>query len=313
MPPQINIIVPLYNESQVFALLVDRLQKLMNSFPLNIEILLVDDGSKDNTPILMRSICKEDARFTAIFLSRNFGHQIALTAGLSKVNASEAVFIIDGDLQDPPELLMDMYSKMQMGFDVVYAVRKKRKEGFFKRMAYKYFYQLLQRISNVNIPLDSGDFSLISKRVVDHLNDMPEESRFIRGMRSWIGFNQTGIEYERDAREYGQSKYSLKDLIKLAYNGIFNFSEYPIKLITNLGLMAIAISSVYLMYVLIQKIFYNNAPQGFTAIVFLVTLFGGIQLLSIGIIGEYIVRIFFQTKKRPLFIVKEIIRNKSNP
>lgn len=258
----------------------------------------------------MCNLSKMDERFHSIVLSRNFGHQIALTAGLSYVNATGAVMIIDGDLQDPPELVFDFYAKLKEGYDVVYAVRKKRKEGFIKRLLYSQFYRLLKKISYIEIPLDSGDFSLISRRVADQLNLMPEESRFLRGMRSWVGYKQVGFEYERFERAEGESKYTFSKLLKLAFNGVFNFSEFPIKAITNLGFATIVFSVIYIIYTLIQKYIFDNVPQGFTTIIMVVSLFGGIQLIAIGLIGEYIMRIFFQVKGRPLFVVKNTVINK---
>ena len=280
----------------------------MESTPLTIEVVLIDDGSRDHTPALMQQLALSDGRYHCVFLSRNYGHQMALTAGMAAARATEALFIIDGDLQDPPELLTEFYQKYKEGYDVVYAVRKKRKESFFKRLAYSAFYRFMRSISYVEIPLDSGDFSLISRRVADVLNQMPEESRFIRGMRSWIGFRQIGVEYERDARVAGEPKYSFKMLRKLAYNGIFNFSEYPIKLVTRLGMITMGISGLYLVQTLIKKYFYGDVPQGFTATLFVITLFSGVQLIALGMIGEYVLRIFFQTKGRPLYVVREVIR-----
>lgn len=308
--PDINIIVPLYNEEEVFDKLIRRLDALITTFEGTIEIILVDDGSSDDTPDMIKSLALKNAAYQAILLSRNFGHQLALSAGLKQIDAKEAIFIIDADLQDPPELLGEFYTKFKEGYDVVYAVRKNRKEGFIKKLAYKIFYRLMDKISYIEIPLDSGDFSLISTRVADHLNNMPEESRFIRGMRSWIGYKQIGIEYDRSERKSGDSKYTLGKLLKLAFNGIFNFSKIPIKLITNLGLLTILSSFGYLIYVIGKKLVYGNVPEGFTGLLFVLVLFGGIQLLSLGLIGEYVLRIFFQVKNRPLFIIKEKIKNK---
>ena len=308
--PQINILVPLFNEEQVFEELVNRLQKLMDNSQLSIEVILVDDGSKDSTPKKMRELSLVNEKFQSIILSRNFGHQLALSAGLAYVNSSEAVLVMDGDLQDPPELLEDFYKYYKKGYDVVYAVRKKRKESLFKRLTYKWFYIFFKKISNIETPLDSGDFSLISLKIVRQLNKMPEESRFLRGMRSWIGYPQIGVEYEREKRFFGKSKYTIKKLLKLAFNGIFNFSEYPIKVITNLGIFIVIASFVYFVYVVCKKLFYGDVPQGFTALLFMIILFGGLQLLAIGLIGEYVLRIFFQVKNRPLYILKERIVNK---
>lgn len=306
--PQINLIVPLYNEQAVFESLIQRLSALIKNTPLGIEVILVDDGSKDNTPLLMRQLSLTDNHFTSVFLSRNFGHQLALTAGLQYVNATDAIMVIDGDLQDPPELLAEFYAYYQKGYDIVYAVRQKRKEGFLKRLAYKWFYKFLKSVSYIDIPLDSGDFSLISRRAVDILNKMPEESRFIRGMRSWIGFNQIGVSYERQERQAGDSKYPFKKLIALAFSGIFNFSEFPVKILFKTGVFAVLISLCYLGYTLFEKFYYHSVPSGFTALLFFVILMGGLQLIAIGLLGEYILRIYFQVKNRPLVIIKEHIQ-----
>ena len=308
--PQINIVIPLYNEEKVFNELVRRLSAIIDSSELSVGVIMVDDGSSDSTPTLMQEVSFEDRHFTSVFLSRNFGHQRALTAGLSCVNATEAALIIDGDLQDPPELLDNFYTYLKEGYEVVYAVRKKRKETFWKRFSYKVFYKLLKNISYHEMPLDAGDFALISRRVIEHMNQMPEESRFLRGIRSWIGFKQIGIQYEREERHSGESKYNLKRLIDLALNGIFNFSQYPIKFITYLGLITASLSMIYFGVTLVKKLWYNVVPEGFTALLFMIILFGGVQLVAIGIIGEYVLRIFFQVKQRPLFIIKDIIKNK---
>lgn len=305
--PQLSIIAPLYNEAESFPHLVERLTKLMDSLSLAIEVVLVDDGSRDTTPLMMRQLALLDKRYHCVFLSRNHGHQLALTAGLAAARGTEAVFVIDGDLQDPPELLPDFYTLYKEGYDVVYAVRRKRKENIIKRTGYFLFYRLLKSISYVEIPLDSGDFSLISRRVVDVMNQMPEESRFLRGMRTWVGFKQTGFEYERSERIAGESKYSFKQLFNLAYNGIFNFSEFPIKFMTRAGGTAIGIALVYFLVVIAKKLFYADIIEGFTALLFVIILFSGVQLMALGIIGEYVLRIFFQSKGRPLYIVKEAI------
>lgn len=311
MLPQVSFVIPLFNESEVFPQLIDRINNLMDTLPFSVEVVLVDDGSRDNTSQLIQQVSLIDKRYHAVLLARNYGHQLALSAGLSSARGTEAIMVIDGDLQDPPELITEFYKHYKDGYDVVYAVRKKRKEGFFKKAAYHVFYRILKSISYVDIPLDSGDFSLMSRRVVDVLNQMPEESRYIRGMRTWIGFKQIGYEYERDSRAAGDSKYSFKQLFRLAYNGIFNFSEFPIKLITNLGFISILLSLLYLGNTIIQKYVYHTVPKGFTALLFAIILFSGVQLLSLGIIGEYVLRIFFQVKGRPLYVVKsKIIESK---
>lgn len=279
----------------------------MNFSPLSIEVVLVNDGSRDSTAAMMQQVALVDKRYHCVFLARNYGHQIALSAGLSKARGTEGVMVIDGDLQDPPELLSEFYKKHKEGYDVVYAVRTKRKENALKKTAYNLFYRLLQSISYIDIPLDSGDFCFMSRRVVDVMNQMPEESRYMRGMRSWIGFEQIGIDYERSERAAGESKYPFRKLLELAYNGIFNFSEFPIKLIKRVGYVAVASSLIYLFYSLYRKLIFNDVPQGFTATIFIIVFFSGIQLFFMGIIGEYLLRIFFQVKGRPLFIVKDEI------
>ena len=309
--PQVSFVIPVYNEESNLPMLVERLVKIMDQSPLTLEAVLVDDGSRDNSRAMLQQLALSDPRFHIVLLSRNHGHQLALTAGLSVARGSEGVFVLDGDLQDPPELLETFYAKHQDGFDVVYAVREKRKEVFYKRFAYFIFYRILKKIANIDIPLDSGDFSFISRRVVNVLNKMPEESRFIRGMRTWIGFKQIGIAYDRQERASGDSKYSFSKLVQLALNGIYNFSEFPIKFVTSLGGFAIISSVLYLISVIIKKLFFDQVIEGFTALLFVIILFGGIQLMAIGVLGEYILRIFFQSKSRPNFIIeKEICAGK---
>ena len=308
--PQVSILVPLYNEEETFQKLISRLNKVIEEAKVSIEVILVDDGSSDKTPLLMKQVAMLNSLYTCIFLSRNYGHQIALTAAIDAANGTECVFIIDGDLQDPPELFYVFYQKLKEGNDVVYAIRKKRKESFFKRILYKLFYRIQKNIVKIDIPIDSGDFSLLSRKVVDILKKMPEESRYIRGLRAWIGLKQCGIEYERSERKYGTSKYTMKMLFKLAYDGIFNFTEFPIKLITKLGIISISISLLYLFVTLIRRFYFGDVPEGFTGILFTIILFSGVQLICIGILGEYLIRVFFQTKDRPLYIVKSKIIDK---
>ncbi len=308
--PQISIVAPLYNESETFPHLIKRLNEVMDSSDFTIEIVLIDDGSRDNTAELMQALALSDERYYCVFLARNHGHQLALTAGLAHARGTEGVMVIDGDLQDPPELLKEFYPYLKQGNDVVYAVRKKRKEGFLKRSAYFLFYRILKSISYIDIPLDSGDFALISRRVVNIMNKMPEESRYLRGMRTWVGFKQIGVEYERSERQAGESKYSFSMLFKLAYNGIFNFSEFPIKFVSRLGVLAILVAFIYFISVVIKKFFFQEVIEGFTSLLFMIILFSGVQLFALGVIGEYVLRVFFQSKNRPLFIVKETIVDK---
>ncbi len=307
--PDINIVIPLFNEEESLDLLAERIITLIDHHPLTFEVILVDDGSQDLTAEKMKQIAIKDPRFQAIFLSRNFGHQIALTAGLRYVTATQGILVMDGDLQDPPEMFEPFYQRFTEGYDVVYAIRKTRKSGLLLKLSYLLFYRIMQKSSYINIPPDCGDFSLMSRRVVNYINAMPEESRYIRGLRAWVGFRQVGIPIDRPERERGKTKYSFRNLFSLALNGIFNFSKYPIRFTMMLGVGSITLALFYFIITLLRKIFIGDVPSGFTALLFMIILFGGIQLIAIGTIGEYILRIFFQVKKRPLFIVKETIRN----
>lgn len=303
--PDVSIVIPLFNEERVFNKLIGRLKEVTSGAPFSWEVILIDDGSRDSTAELIKNQCLSDENFQGIILSRNYGHQFALSAGLAHVRCTRGVMVMDGDLQDPPELIFSFYEKLLSGYDVIYAIRKKRKEGFFKRIAYLLYYRLQQSVSNFKIPIDSGDFGMISRRVADELNRMPEQSRYLRGMRSWVGFKQIGVEYERNARQEGKSNYSFRQLMGLAFNGIFNFSDFPIKFITRLGLLTISISMIYLFITLYRKFYIGDVPGGFTALIMAIILFSGVQLVSIGIIGEYVIRIFFQVKNRPLYIIEK--------
>ena len=306
----ISIIVPLYNEEQVFEKLINRLTNVINSTNFSCEVILIDDGSIDKTAVLIEDICTKDNRFTGILLSRNHGHQLAVSAGLTYSRGVKGAMIIDGDLQDPPELINEFYSLLMSGNDVIYAIRKNRKEGFLKKTAYSAYYRLQKNISSFNIPIDSGDFSMLSKRVVDTINEMPEQSRYLRGMRAWVGFKQIGFEYNRDERQAGETKYSWSKLFQLAFNGIFNFSDFPVKIITRLGFFTVFFSLIYFLYNVYRKIFYNDIPQGFTATILAIILFSGVQLISLGLIGEYVLRIYNQVRNRPLFVIDKIIQSK---
>lgn len=303
--PEVSIVIPLFNEEKVFSRLTERLDRVISELPFSCEVVLIDDGSQDTTASLIRSKCKTDQRYQGIILSRNHGHQLALSAGLSKIRGTKAAMVMDGDLQDPPELIGEFYQLLLAGNDVIYAVRKNRKEGPLKKLAYWAYYRLQKAVSNFAIPIDSGDFGMMSRRVVDQLNVMPEQSRYLRGMRSWVGFKQTAYAYDRSERSEGDSKYSMRQLLNLAFNGIFNFSEFPIRFITRLGMGTILIALVYLGITVYKKLFIGDVPLGFTALIMAIVLFSGVQLISIGIIGEYVIRIFFQVKNRPLFIIAE--------
>jgi dolichol-phosphate mannosyltransferase len=308
-PIDISIVVPLYNEEAVFNQLIQRLTDVIDEVKFSCEVILINDGSSDSTDQLIEEICAKDERFTGVLLSRNHGHQLAVSAGLAYVRAKKGAMIIDGDLQDPPELITEFYTLLINGYDVVYAIRKNRKESFFKKLAYSAYYRLQKKISNFNIPIDSGDFSMLSRRVVDNLNLMPEKSRYLRGMRAWVGFKQIGFEYDRDERQAGETKYSWSKLFELAFNGIFNFSDFPIKFITRLGFLTILFSLIYFGYNVFRKVVYNDVPKGFTATILAIILFSGVQLISLGLIGEYVLRIYNQVRNRPLFVIDKVIQD----
>ncbi len=301
---QISIVIPIYNEEliieQLYTRCVSSLEKITDKF----EIICVDDGSSDQSLNLLLQYHFKDKRLKVLSLSRNFGHQAAILAGLTH-SKGEFVGIIDGDLQDPPEVLHLFIDKLKEGFDVAYAVRKKRKESLFKKSIYWMYYRILKRVSNVSIPLDSGDFSVMKRPVVDYIVAMPEQSLFIRGTRSWLGFKQTGVEYERDKRFAGEPKYTFRKLFVLAYNGIFSFSNFPVKLLSRVGFLVTFFSFIYIGITLFKKFAYGNVPQGFTTIIIFLALFSGVQLLALGLIGEYVIRIYDESRKRPLFIVRD--------
>lgn len=305
--PLISVVVPLFNEEENIQHLFDRCSKALEVWTKNYEIICVNDGSKDKTLLLLKEIHQKDKRWKIISLSRNFGHQQAFLCGLFHAKGNY-IAMIDGDLQDPPELLYDFYQKMiSANLDVVYGVRQKRKEGFFKKFLYKSYYKILKKMASVEIPLDSGDFCLMKKVVVDNMLRMKEQSLFLRGIRSWVGFNQFGYEYERDARFGGEPKYTFKKLFQLAYNGIFSFSQLPVKILTTLGFWVVIIAVLYSFYALYVKITTPDVPQGFTTLAIAIFLFGGIQLLALGIIGEYVLRIYDETRNRPAYIEEEVI------
>jgi dolichol-phosphate mannosyltransferase len=269
-------------------------------------MIYVNDGSRDTTLAAIKMLCDKDSHIKFISFSRNFGHQVAVTAGLDKA-VGNAVVIIDADLQDPPELIPVMSKKFSEGYDVVYAKRSKRKDrSMIKKIAYKLFYRLLARLSSVRIPLDTGDFRIISRKVVDILKTMPEQQKFLRGQIAWIGLKQTSIEYEREERAGGETGYTWKKLFHLALDGITSFSNIPLRLATVAGLLVSGISFLLILYALYSHFFLGQStPKGWTSLMISVLFIGGIQLLSIGIIGEYISRLISNTRQRPLYIVEE--------
>ncbi|MBU4332458.1 glycosyltransferase family 2 protein [Patescibacteria group bacterium] len=305
--PGLSIVIPIYNEEEVLDMLFARLKKSLGDIPIDYEVLFVDDGSHDGSLGMLKKFYQLDRRFKTVSFSRNFGHQVAISAGLDFARG-QAVVIMDGDLQDPPELIASMINKWQEGYRVVYAIRKKRREGLFKRVAYKIFYRLLRSAAKIDIPLDSGDFCLMDKSVVELINSLPERTRFIRGLRSWVGFKQIGLEYERDKRFAGKPKYTFSKLLILALDGVLSFSEDSLRSVLFVGFI-VSVFSFFLALLVVSLRIFGLFEQitGWTTIVAIITFLGGVQLMVAGFIGEYITRIFEEVKRRPLYITDEKI------
>ena len=299
--PELGIVIPCYNEEEVLPELLDELDTLDKALPLPVFFLFVDDGSTDATLAILTEVCSRDPRFACLSFSRNFGHQDAVSAGLQHVRG-DLVAILDADLQDPPSVLEAFVDKWRDGYDVVYGIRTNRKETLPLRLAYRLFYRLLKKIANIEVPLDAGDFALMDRRVVDVINRMPEHNRFIRGLRGWVGFRQTGVPYERQARRSGTSKYSVRKLTKLAFDGLMSFSAVPLRLASWLGAMAAFLGFCYLGYALICWIIGITLPPGWTSTIVIILFLGGVQLMVLGILGDYIGRIFDEVKNRPHYI-----------
>jgi glycosyltransferase involved in cell wall biosynthesis len=299
--------VPLFNEEENIAELHTRLTTALDALNTSYELILVDDGSRDSTPELLDELAESDPAVVAVHLSRNFGHQPAVSAGLAE-SRGQAVILMDGDLQDPPEVLDQFIAKWRNGWEVVYAVRTKRKEGLVKRAGYALFYRLLRAISDLEIPLDSGDFCLMDRKVVEVLNHLPERMRFVRGLRTFVGFRQTGLRYERAARAAGEPKYSFRALIRLAIDGLISFSSYPLTLVTYLGMASAAMAVMLTIWVLADSVYNQVTPRGWASTILVVLYMSTVQLISLGIMGEYIRRIFLETKGRPTYIAREVRR-----
>lgn len=304
----ISVVTPVYNEEATLPEFYRRLTIVLESTGGSHEIILVNDGSIDNSLNLMKEIHNSDPRVRIVNLSRNFGHQTAITAGLDHA-CGDVVAIMDSDLQDPPEALPAFFQKQREGYDVVYAIRKNRKEGVFKKAAYTIFYRLLQRIANINIPLDSGDFCVISRRALNTLKSIPERNRFLRGLRGWIGFNQIGMEYDRDKRFAGEAKYTFSKLLKLAFDGFVSFSYMPLRLASILGLIVSALSFIGILIIFYLSFLTSMtlSVPGWASVVVVILFLGGVQLVTIGIIGEYIGRVYDEVKQRPLYVVQDAI------
>jgi polyisoprenyl-phosphate glycosyltransferase len=305
---RLSVAIPIHNEESVLPELLRRLRSVLDTLAGGPhEIVFVDDGSTDRTYEILEEAVRGDTRIVVISLSRNFGHQSAITAALDHA-AGDAVVVMDGDLQDVPEVIPQFVEKYQQGYDVVYARRVRRKEPWPLRLCYFVFYRIMAKLSDIRLPLDSGDFGLMSRRVINQMRQMPEHHRYLRGIRSWVGFRQVGISVERAERHSGRSKYSLTRLMKLAADGVFAFSIVPIRAAALVGAFVMFLSMLYVAYAVYAKLFLQKSPQGFTALLVAVTFLSGIMLFFLGIIGEYVGRIYEETKGRPQYIVGRIIR-----
>ncbi len=301
--PEISVIIPVYNEEKNILLLYKRVTEVLQKLDADCELIFVNDGSRDKSLEVIYSLAKSDLRVKYIDFSRNFGHQIAVTAGLDKCTGNYTV-IIDADLQDPPELIIDLYKKAKEGFEVVYAKRKSRKgESFLKKLTAHIFYRLLAKITSCEIPVDTGDFRIISRKVLEILKNMPEQQKYLRGQIAWIGFNQTYVEYERDERHSGKTGYTYRKMLKFAFDGITSFSNFPLKVASIAGFAVSGIAFVIMLYALYSRFITGNYVPGWTSLILSVIFMGGIQLICIGIIGEYISRIANNVRDRPLYII----------
>jgi glycosyltransferase involved in cell wall biosynthesis len=310
---RLSLAIPLHNEESVLPELLRRALAMLNSLHGGPhELLFVDDGSTDRSVALVEEAAQREPRIVLVTLSRNFGHQAALSCALDHATG-DAVVVMDGDLQDSPEAIPQLVARFQEGYDVVYAQRTGRKEPWPLRLSYFLFYRLMAKLSDIRLPLDTGDFGLMSRRVVDEIRRMPEHHRYLRGMRSWVGYRQTGIPVERLERHSGISKYGLPRLLKLAADGLFSFSIVPIRAAALLGGAASALSLLFGLYAVAQKLIFNHSPQGFTALLLLITFLSGVLLFFLGVIGEYVGRIYEETKRRPNYIVSQIFRSPDHP
>ncbi len=305
--PNVSVVIPVFDEQGNLEELYKRLARVLADVEPDYEIIFVDDGSRDRSLEIMARLAQNDARVSVITFARNFGHQAAISAGLDQARGN-AVIVMDADLQDPPEVLGQFIAKWREGNDVVYAIRVHRKEGWFKRASYATFYRLLQRVANIDIPLDAGDFCIMDRRVVDLLVNMPERNRFVRGIRSWVGLNQVGLAYERAERYAGETKYSYGRLLTLALDGLISFSYVPLRVISMIGIAVSILSILLAILYTIQKVFLGLSPPGFPTTIVAIFFLAGIQLITIGVIGEYVGRIFEEVKRRPMYVVRQVIR-----
>lgn len=303
--PEISVIVPVFNEEANLEKLHARLTGVMQQLGKTYEMVLVNDGSRDRSMEIIRTLAEQDSHVRYICFSRNFGHQIAVTAGLEACLGKRAV-IIDGDLQDPPELILEMDAKMNEGFEVVYAKRRQRKgECWLKKATARIFYRILKRITNINIPVDTGDFRIVDRKIIEVLRRMPEQQKFLRGQISWAGFRQTFVEYDRDQRAGGETGYTYRKMIRFALDGITSFSDFPLRFATLAGFLVSGVAFLVIIYALVSYFIIGDFVRGWASMLVSVMFIGGIQLIAIGIIGEYISRLSANIRNRPLYVVMD--------
>ncbi len=301
---ELSVVVPVFNEEKNIPLLFERLCTSVSTITDNYELIFVNDGSKDNSLLELIKLSEQNNRAFYINFSRNFGHQIAVTAGLD-ASRGKAVVIIDGDMQDPPELIPELYNKYKEGYEVVYAQRKNRDgDSFFKKITAKYFYRTLKKLTSIDIPLDTGDFRLIDRKIVDNLKQMPERNKFLRGQIAWLGYRQTSVLFDRDKRLHGTSGYPLSKMLKFAMDGITGFSGKPLAFVTRIGFGISILSFIIILYAIYSHFILHRTITGWTSLIISSMFIGGVQLISIGIIGEYISRINNNVLQRPLYIVE---------
>lgn len=305
MPVEISVIAPLLNEEKNVFELYNRLSATLKKMNISYEIILVDDGSKDQTLFALEKIASEDNHVKYISFSRNFGHQLALYAGLEKCNGNK-IILIDGDLQDPPEIMENLANKLNEGYDVVYAKRKERKgESFLKKTTAKLFYRVLNRITSIAIPVDTGDFRIINRKVADELLRMNDHTKFLRGQIAWLGFKETYISYEREERKNGKTNFGYSTMFRFAFDGITGFSNFPLKFASISGIIVSLFAFIFIIYILLAKLVWGETITGWASMMVTILFLGGIQLLSVGIIGEYISRINDSVRNRQLYIINK--------
>jgi polyisoprenyl-phosphate glycosyltransferase len=305
--PTLSLVLPIYNEEDVILELHKRLQAFLEKLALSAEVLFVNDGSRDRSMELLREVAAGEPRYRILSFARNFGHQTAITAGVDYARG-EAVVVMDADLQDPPEIVLEMVAKWREGFDVVYGRRRKREgEGWFKLVTARAFYRIFAAMIPIEVPLDTGDFRLMSRRVVLALRALRETHRFVRGMVSWVGFKQTEVLYDRPGRFAGETKYPLRKMVRFALDGITSFSILPLRFATYVGMLMILASVGVIAWALVAKYVMHHVVEGWTGIMIVVALFASVQLLMIGILGEYVGRIYEEVKRRPLYLVGDTV------